>query len=55
MMREGGNPLYWLGVYDERYRRGDGGWRISKQSLNFVWPSECSTTDSLTSTRHRHI
>jgi ketosteroid isomerase-like protein len=38
MMREGGNPLYWLGVYDERYRRGDGGWRISKQSLNFVWP-----------------
>ena len=38
MMREGGNPLYWLGVYDERYRRADGRWRISKQSLNFVWP-----------------
>ena len=38
MMREGGNPLYWLGVYDEQYRRGDGGWRISRQSLNFVWP-----------------
>ena len=55
MMREGGNPLCWLGVYDERYRRADGRWRISKQSLNFVWPSECSTTDSLTSTRHRRI
>jgi hypothetical protein len=38
MMREGGNPLYWLGVYDEQYRRADGTWRISKQSLNFVWP-----------------
>ncbi len=38
MMREGDDPLYWLGVYDEQYRRVDGGWRISKQSLNFVWP-----------------
>jgi hypothetical protein len=38
MMRKGGNPLYWLGVYDERYRRRESGWRISKQRLNFIWP-----------------
>ena len=24
MMRDGGNPLYWLGVYDEDYRKVDG-------------------------------
>ncbi len=37
-MREGGDPLYWLGVYDEEYRRTPNGWRISRQGLNFVWP-----------------
>jgi hypothetical protein len=37
-MREGGNPLYWLGVYEEEYRRTGQHWRISRQSLQFVWP-----------------
>ena len=37
-MREGGNPLYWLGVYEEEYRRTGEDWRISRQSLQFVWP-----------------
>lgn len=38
MMREGGNPLFWLGVYDEEYRKAEGEWKIARQSLNFVWP-----------------
>ena len=38
MMRPGGNPLYWLGVYDEEYRKVDGRWKIARQSLNFTWP-----------------
>ena len=38
MMRPGGNPLFWLGIYDEEYRKTDGQWRIAHQSLNFVWP-----------------
>lgn len=37
-IREGGNPLYWLGVYEEEYRRESGEWRIAKQGLNFIWP-----------------
>lgn len=37
-MREGGNPLYWLGVYEEEYRRTEGDWKILRQSLNFIWP-----------------
>lgn len=37
-IREGGNPLYWLGVYEEEYRKLGEDWKISKQSLNFVWP-----------------
>ncbi|ROZ99072.1 nuclear transport factor 2 family protein [Gordonia sp. OPL2] len=37
-MREGGNPLYWLGVYEESYARTDEGWKILRQSLNFIWP-----------------
>ena len=32
------NPLVWLGVYDETYRRSDGEWRISRSTLNFLWP-----------------
>jgi len=38
MARPGGNPLYWLGVYDEEYRKVSGAWKIARQSLNFVWP-----------------
>jgi ketosteroid isomerase-like protein len=37
-MREGGNPLFWLGVYEEEYRRTGDGWRIARQSLSFIWP-----------------
>lgn len=37
-VREGGNPLYWLGVYEESYSRTDDGWKILRQSLNFIWP-----------------
>ena len=37
-MREGGNPLYWLGVYEEEYRRTGETWQISRQSLQFIWP-----------------
>jgi hypothetical protein len=37
-MREGGNPLYWLGVYEEEYKRANGDWKILRQSLNFIWP-----------------
>jgi ketosteroid isomerase-like protein len=38
MMRASGNPLYWLGIYDEEYRKVDGRWKIARQSLNFIWP-----------------
>jgi ketosteroid isomerase-like protein len=37
-LQETGNPLFWLGVYDEEYRRTDDGWRIARQSLSFIWP-----------------
>lgn len=33
-----GNPLFWLGGYDEEYRRVGDDWRIARQSLSFVWP-----------------
>jgi hypothetical protein len=36
--RKADNPLYWLGVYDEEYRKVGGAWKIARQSLNFVWP-----------------
>jgi len=32
------NPLVWLGVYDEAYCRSETGWRISRSSLQFLWP-----------------
>ncbi|MFC8045454.1 nuclear transport factor 2 family protein [Nocardia sp. NPDC057353] len=37
-IRAGGNPLYWLGVYEETYRRDATGWKILRQNLNFIWP-----------------
>lgn len=37
-LREDGNPLHWLGVYDEEYERVDGEWKIRRQALNFIWP-----------------
>jgi len=32
------NPILWLALYDEQYRRTDAGWRISRTSLQFFWP-----------------
>ncbi len=32
------NPLIWLGLYDEAYRKVDGAWKISRSSLQFMWP-----------------
>jgi hypothetical protein len=32
------NPLIWLGLYDESYRKVDGAWKICRSSLQFMWP-----------------
>jgi hypothetical protein len=32
------NPLLWLGIYDEAYRKEDGCWKIARCSLQFLWP-----------------
>ncbi len=32
------NPMVWLGVYDEAYRKVAGDWKISRSSLQFMWP-----------------
>ena len=32
------NPMVWLGAYDEAYRKVDGAWKISRSSLQFMWP-----------------
>lgn len=32
------NPLIWLGVYDEAYRKVASDWRIERSSLQFLWP-----------------
>lgn len=37
-LKKTGNPLFWLGVYDEEYQRTGEGWRIARQSLSFIWP-----------------
>ena len=31
-------PIMWLGLYDEEYRKVDDKWLISKCSLQFLWP-----------------
>ena len=31
-------PIMWLGLYDEEYRKVDGKWLISKCSLQVLWP-----------------
>lgn len=37
-LRKTGNPLFWLGLYDEEYRRAGDTWKIARQSLSFIWP-----------------
>lgn len=32
------NPIIWLGLYDEEYRKVGGDWKISRSSLQFMWP-----------------
>jgi SnoaL-like domain len=32
------NPLLWLGVYDDDYRKIDGRWTFARISLQFLWP-----------------
>ena len=32
------NPLVWLGIYDEAYRKIMGQWKIERSSLQFLWP-----------------
>jgi len=32
------NPLYWLALYDEEYRKVDDIWKIARCSLYFTWP-----------------
>ena len=32
------NPLIWLGLYDEEYRKENGVWKIARTSLQFLWP-----------------
>lgn len=31
-------PLLWLGIYEDRYRKEHGRWRISHMRLEFLWP-----------------
>lgn len=33
------NPLILFGIYDDSYRRVDGKWKISRSSIDFLWPS----------------
>lgn len=39
------NPLIWLGVYDETYRKTGGGWKIARSALQFMWPQRYLTPD----------
>jgi hypothetical protein len=39
------NPLIWLGVYDEAYRKIGGAWKIQRSSLQFMWPQRHLTAD----------
>lgn len=32
------NPVEWFGVYDDAYRKVNGGWLIERISLQFLWP-----------------
>ncbi len=34
------NPLLFLAIYEDRYRKVDGSWRISRTRLHFLWPEK---------------
>lgn len=37
------NPLVYLGIYDDEYRKVDGQWRIGQRRLEFAWPPRSAT------------
>lgn len=39
------NPMVWLGVYDEAYKKVAGLWKIQRSSLQFMWPQRHLTAD----------
>lgn len=38
-------PIAVVGLYDEEYRRGQGGWQIARCTLQFLWPDKQVTAD----------
>ena len=38
LVREGGNPLFMLGLYEDKYRRVGDVWRIARVCLHPLWP-----------------
>jgi hypothetical protein len=34
------NPLVWIGIYEDQYRKLADGWRISRVKLHFLWPTK---------------
>ncbi|GAA3518680.1 nuclear transport factor 2 family protein [Dietzia aurantiaca] len=32
------NPLFYLGIYQDEYKKVDGSWLISRVKLEFLWP-----------------
>jgi hypothetical protein len=39
------NPLLLLGLYADNYRRIDGEWRITRTSLEVVWPQRTGASE----------
>ncbi len=40
-----GEPIVWIGAYDETYRRVDGSWLIERCVLQFLWPKKDVSAD----------
>lgn len=32
------NPILWVALYDEEYRKDNGQWKFARSSLEFFWP-----------------
>lgn len=39
------NPIIWLGLYDEEYKKVDGVWQIKLCTLQYLWPQRIITGD----------
>ena len=37
------NPILWVALYDEEYRKVDGQWQFARSSLEFFWPERHAT------------